>query len=200
MNQTYLEDTYSTKVLPKEDKERHVWFFSDIHKMNNFWSQLLLVMASQSQSNIALSYCPHTWFDSEYEHQESQYKNAYLSKVKQFSIIASTSNLDKEIVIKRRETNNEEIYIPPKKDYFSSNPDTYLDIVDDFIITIKLDKKTTALIENFYNETTCLEQNNKPIQNIFKNHHPRIKIILEKNKSKTDRYRKKFKKIFGLFN
>ncbi|PIZ95298.1 MAG: hypothetical protein COX81_01195 [Candidatus Magasanikbacteria bacterium CG_4_10_14_0_2_um_filter_37_12] len=197
MENTYLDQDYHDLLLPNQKKEKRVWYFTNMLQMNNFWSQLLIIMANKSKTGIALSYCPHTWFENLQINQESQYRRNYFSLVKQFSIVGSNFFLDKYTVSKRpNQKDQEETYISVKAKEIIKNPNLYIDVIDDIVLEIKFDKRSTNLVEDCYKMIENEKDIDKILSCILKQKN-KIKVTLQKNQKKAECYYKKFEKIFG---
>ncbi len=197
MENTYLNQDYHSLLLPQQNKEKRVWYFTDMLKMNNFWSQLLTTMANKSKSGVALSYCPHTWFENLHASQESQYRRTYFQLVKQFSIVGSESFLDRYTVTRRsKNKDEEETYISEKSREMFKDPDQYMDVIDDMVLTIKFDKRSINLIEDCYKMIEKEDDIEKILKGVLKQKN-KIRLTLQKDPKKSEIYHKKFEKVFG---
>ena len=78
--------------------------------------------------------------------------------------------------------------------------DVYLNIIDDFVLTVKLDDKITAEIEMLYSSVGSFDD--LEFSEIFRIFGSRVKasMWLENNSLKASQYRKKFVDYFGIKN
>lgn len=144
-----------------------------------------------------LNFNPHTWFHLIQPHQEEQYiKNQLKLLKKEYTIIGSNSVLDK-YTTKCWKIKNFEYYLAPSGYWAEYNRAEYFSIFNDYILTIKLDNRTTNQIEKLYRQTKDI--NNIQLDTIisFFNQPVKVKMTLEKNSKKADIYYKRFEKIFG---
>ncbi len=199
MESTYLKESYLSQFLPAPGKQL-TWNFTDLFKMNSFWSQLLLALAKKSTSKIAFNYSPHLWYVPLQEEQEEQFINTYIPELKKsYMVIGSRSEFDKyNVNLMNSIDKKEERYMASSpSEYISKNPSEYLDIIDDYILTVKIDKETTRTIEEIFQESSPLfKKKILPIHRIYTKK-TKGKIILKNNHQKAKKYKNKFAKIFG---
>ncbi len=200
MEYTYLAGEYFHELVPK-GKEKYVWKFSNIFKMCNFWSELLIAVAknTKSKNKTALNYSPHLWYVLIQKEQENQFINSYLSEIeKSYMIIGSRSPLDKHsLTLFAPQNPKEQRYLASEQEYIEKKRSTYIDVIDDYIIHTSFDKVTTNAIEKFYQENTLEQLGDGPAFHHIWMRRIKGKITVQKNKAKARTYSKKFQKIFG---
>ncbi len=198
MEYTYLGGDYFKELVPK-GKEKYTWKFSNIFKMCNFWSEILIAVAKNSKNKIALNYSPHLWYVLIQREQENQFVNSYLSEMeKSFMVIGSRSPLDKYSLSLFAPNNpKEQRYLASEEEYIQSKRSAYIDIIGEYIITTSFDETTTKAIEKFYEENTPESLGNSVAFHHIWMRRIKGKISVQKKKNQSTRYYKKFEKIFG---
>src|SRR3989344_6358138 len=92
---TYIERPQLPLILPEINK-KEIWHFTDLLKMNDFWSHVLLALLQESKRKILLGYNPHPWFHLVQTNQEEQYiKSLKLAESKLYLIIGGDFFLDR---------------------------------------------------------------------------------------------------------
>ncbi len=197
METTYLHQDYLTQLLPTGAGQR-VWYFTDLLKMNDFWSQLLIAMATTHQKAISLNFVPHRWFELMQRNQESQFKRAFCGLVThEYSLIGSQSFLDRYVLSLAKKYPNEHVYVSSTLRGLTENKSQYIDILGDFILTITLSRDMSEEIERLFASIKKVEDiRNSDILAVFTKP-TKIKITLKKDAKKAAVFYKKFERIFG---
>lgn len=192
---TYLESPLVKGILPDNNK-KEIWHFDNLLRLNDFWSQILLILIQQSKKKVLLGYNPHPWFHLIQTKQEEQYiKSINLAKGKLYLIIGGRTHLDKwaeKFFDKKVVTHSF------GKSIFEEKGEDYVNVIDDYVLTVKLDNQTTRAIDDFYNNTSSMDKIDlSGMLNIF---HRKVKasIWLEKNHEKAEKIRGRFQKFFGI--
>ena len=198
MEKTYLHEKSLEQFLP-QGKEKYTWHFSDLYKMNNFWSQILIVLSKHSHKKIGLSYSPHLWYVMGHISQENQFTESYIAGLKKsYFIVGGRTFLDKHsLTLFDKVTEKEHRYLASESEYIEKRRTTAIDVVDDYVLTTTLDVSTTQNIEKiFANSDTQKQVDEEALDQLWKN---RIKgkIVLQRDAKKAKTYYKKFEKIFG---
>lgn len=199
MEGTYLKESYLSQFLPAPGTQL-TWNFTDLFKMNSFWSQLLLALAKKSTSKVAFNYSPHLWYVLLQEEQEEQFMNTYFPQLKHaYMVIGSRSAFDKyTLTLSNSIDKKEQRYLASSpSEYITKNRSEYLDIIDDYVLTVKLDKETANKIEEICQESSPLIKKNMLQVYRLYNKQAKCKIILRHNPEKAQKYKNKFAKIFG---
>lgn len=198
MEETYLRHTYLSQLLPKA-KSRHVWTFSNLLKMNSFWSHLLLVMAKDSNNAVALHYSPHAWYLILHRDQSMQFSKALLRQVPaSLTVVGSKSYLDKMSTSVTQDIYpNKKFYLAPQDEHIEKNRSTHIDVIGDYVLEVKMDEKTTALIENLFANTVAPHDIDSSDIFPFYEHKASVKMTLKKDPKRAGIYKKKFETLFG---
>lgn len=197
IEEKYLKSQYFQTLIPTKEKEKRSWNFTNIFKLNDFWSQLILIPIKNSKEKILLNYTPHAWFHLIQTHQEYQYiksSTAHLNKT--YTIIAGKEYLD-EWATQFWKDHNIEYFLAPKNRWLLEDRSKYLCIIDDYVFTVKLDPNITKDIDELYTRVKSADKLN--INEVLGVFQKRIKgkLILEKNAKLAEQYKGRFEKLFG---
>ena len=200
MENTYLTDRYLGQLLPNDKQPKRSWRFTQLAKLNDFWSQILLAMAKMSQTKISLDYSPHTWYELLQMSQEHQFIKTYYGNLKrEYVIVGSTSFLDKYTY----RTWGEDI-MAHNRTYFAApeyriikDPSKYVSVMDDYVLVVKLDKDTVKRIEDLYTSVIAQEQVDIPLLTDALSKPVNARIVIQKHPQKAKQIYRKFEKIFG---
>ncbi len=192
---SYLKSPLLTEILPDVNK-KEIWHFDNLLRLNDFWSQILLILIQQSKKKILLGYNPHPWFHLIQTKQEEQYiKSINLAKGKLYLIIGGRTYLDKWA---EKFFDKKVVMHSFGKSVFEEKGLDYINVIDDYVLTVKLDNQTTKAIDNFYNNTSSIEKVN--LSDMLKIFHGKVKasIWLEKNHDKAEKIKGRFGRFFGV--
>lgn len=191
----YLDAPSFASILPASNK-KEIWRFNNLLKMNDFWSHILLLLIQQSEKKILLGWNPHPWFHLVQTKQEEQYlKSLGLAKGKLYLIVGGSTFLDRWA---EKFWAKEIIEYSFAKSIFDKDRSTYLNIIDDYVVTVKLDHQTTRAIENLYSKT--LPASDLNFASVFKIFQSKVKasVWLEKNLKKAKMIKGRFTRFFGV--
>lgn len=195
LSTTYTERPQLPLILPEINK-KEIWHFSDLLKMNDFWSHILLILIQQSKHKVLLGWNPHPWFHLVQTKQEEQYIKALkLARSKLYLILGGSSLLDKWT---EKFWDKETVHYSFGKSDFHNERSTYFNVIDDYVVTVKLEPKTAQAIDAIYENTKSIDDLNlQSILSIF-NQETKCSIWLEKNPEKAKKIGVKFKKFWGI--
>lgn len=181
--------------LPKSGR-RIIWHFTNLLSLNNFWSQILLLLTEHSQSRTLLTWMPHPWFHLLYSEQEKQYiRSLALTNTRLYLINGGQTFLDHWA---ERYWQNKNIEFSSSESVFSKEePNIYLNIIDDYVLIIKLDDQITNEIEKLFQSAKTMDD--IEFSELFRVFGQKVhaSMWLENNPEKAADYRKKFKNFFG---
>lgn len=184
-----------TTLLELGHRNRAKWQFTSLYSLNDFWSHLLLSLLTKSTNPVVYGWNPHTWFHLIQTDKESRYiQSLKLSGGKLVLLIGSKSFLDlwaekfwsKELVEHHFSTS-----------YMSSFGENYINVVGDFVVTVKLDSKINKEIKTLYNSTRSIQNLDIPSLVSTLRKSGKSFVILERNPKKATSFTKKIRKIFG---
>ena len=199
MEQTFLQQKYIQTLLPMNEGDKRQWRFTSLHKMNDFWSQVLLAMAYASGGTIMYDYNPHLWFHLMQTEQEYQYLKAQFSAIKYgYTLVGSKSFLDSMIVKKYWHFDNAECHLISPEEAPFKNMSMYIQAFGNLFLTVKLDVKSVERIEKLF--STVKSQTDLETSQIMSIFHEKVKVkmMIEYNSKKALTFKKKFRKIFGI--
>ncbi len=197
MEDTYLNKEYLKQLLPAPGAAKKVWTFSNLLKMNDVRMHILLALTRHIKKGIALQYAPHDWFTILNMRQAAQFKKSFLEHInKSYVIIGGQSYVDKYIRALSK-TEKEETYLAPEEDCVEQERNMYVDVIDDYILTIKLDDHTTKNIDTLYN--SIASEDDMHLLDIFETFTGKVKVkmIIKEDPRKAGVYRRKVTNAFG---
>ncbi len=182
--------------LPRAGK-RTIWHFNDLQGLNNFWSQILLLAIQNSSSKILFTWMPHPWFHLAYSEQEEQYIKALkLTGSKLYLINGGDTFLD---CWAEKYWQKENIEYSNSQSWFHKVYEhQYINVIDDFVLTVKLDKNITGEINHFYKNIKSFDD--MDFSEVFRIFGLKVKVSmwLENDERKAQYYRKRFIEYFGI--
>ncbi len=198
MESTYLNAVYLESFIPKDDRGKYVWHFTKFLKLADFWDQLLIAIATASKEKISCHYSPYPWFIISNPLHTTTFNKAYGALLKkEYVIYGGRTFLHKYTPKELITFDYEDVYFALPDEYIVKDRRIYIDIIGDYILTIKLDIYTTGRLDYLY-------KNLKSEKNILASHLVEFfdekisgKVTVEKNEKKAKKYKTKFIKIFG---
>lgn len=191
---TYLRDAKNTSLLPTAGG-KNVWRFQSLLQLNEFWSHILLLLVEHSPQKKLLGWNPHPWFHLVQTKQEERYITSLkLAHGTLHLILGGNTFLDRWV---ERFFDKNVVHHSFGKSVFQKLRSMYINVIDEYVLTVKLDDNTATAIDEFYGEVKRQEDlNSAVIINIF---HSRARAVLrlEHNPSKAEKIRRKFEAFFG---
>ncbi len=195
ISKTHVEALTTEDIIPKAKKKK-TWSFDKIGMLNNFWAQVLLVLTKNSKGKLVFDWAPHPWYHLSHTALENRYLEAMkLLGAKTYQIIGGKTYLDKWVV-KYLEGQNIEYTFA--KSPFDKEQDTYYTLIDQYLVTVRIDPVTTQKIEELYSNTKVTEDVDYPKMFELFNGEVNIKLTIENNTTKIPIIRKKFQNFFGI--
>ncbi|MBM3260955.1 hypothetical protein FJY93_00905 [Candidatus Kaiserbacteria bacterium] len=195
LEKKYVERPQLPTILPDEHK-REIWHFSDLLKMNDFWSHILLILIQQSEKKVLLGWNPHPWFHLVQTKQEKQYiKSLKLAKSKLYLIVGGNTFLDRWT---QKFWDKDTVVYSFGKSPFEADRATYINVVDDYVLTVKVDPQIARRIDDMYARTKSMDDLDlHAVLSIFQQK-TKAHVWLEKNPGKAKKIKGKFKKYWGV--
>ena len=152
---TYFTESYLRTILP-DSGERQRWRFTTLVRCNDFWNQLLLALLKTSRSQYVLSWVPYPWFLLLSSDQETRLHRAFtVSGRKFYTIFGDTGG--KGGLIKSFYGGKSQSYS------FADSPlddeQTYLDVVGDYVLSVRIDPRTNGKIREFFDSSEAGSMN-----------------------------------------
>jgi hypothetical protein len=128
------------------------WRYTDLRRLNSFASNIILVAARREQAATIYSWSPHLWFNLVQHDHEKYYHNALRELgTRVIKVVGGDSPLDYEtaaVLPKSIVTTR----FAPRKQLLPRNH--YTIVVENFVITMKLQRKTTDEIDTLFERAT----------------------------------------------
>lgn len=191
---TYLRDAENTSLLPPAGK-KNVWRFQSLLQLNEFWSHILLLLVERSSQKKLLGWNPHPWFHLVQTKQEERYITSLkLTRGTLYLILGGKTFLDRWA---EHFFDKSVVRYSFGKSTFHPLRSLYINVIDEYVLTVKLDKNTTVAIDEFYEEVNKHEDlDSAVIMDIFHSN-ARATLQLEHSPLKARKLRKKFSNFFG---
>lgn len=154
--QNALSPKRLSELLPESGKTR-TWYFNDLRRLSSFWLELMFLLFQLSKEKQMYEWLPRFWFYLVGYEQELQTQRAMIVAGNKIHMaIGGDSFLDKY----HAKNWNKKVYSWTfGKKVFKNLNDTYFSIIDDYIITCKLDYVTYENMESLFNLTNKLNPN-----------------------------------------
>ena len=195
LESNYLKSGHISYLMPLEGQKTS-WTFPELRILDFFWVHLIISLFRESQSKLMYQWLPHPWFDLIHPQLEPHFQESMsIVQGKIFMMIGGDTFLDrsysKNLPKKFCEASHSE-------GPFESERSNYFQIIADYVLTVKLDKKSTQAIEDLYDTTLSPKDIDiKKIVSIF-TRKSRSRIVLENSPKKAKRLARKFDQYFGL--
>ena len=193
----YVKGGEQGNFIDLEDKEKIKYYFQNPIKADVFWTHVLYLLGETSTSKKPFYfYNPHEWFLLIRNENEQKYFNSIARNGHPaFVTVGGADYLDH--YVRKYFDNNLKQYNVREKPMFKDN-NYYLNIIDDFLIEVWLDKKMADQLDVFYKKTA--EWNDEAsfkLQNIIDTE-SKMKIVISKNHKKAERITNSLKRYFVL--
>ena len=182
----------SEDILPAPGKS-HSWRFTSLDRVNPIWTQLLGILLKQSNEKIMYEWAPHTWFFLVHPHSERAFQRA-LTKLhsKTYRVVKGMSNLEKLPKPIWDKMEGKTVF---GRSIDGVGDNCYLDVIDNFVVSVNLDKTTTNHLNQLYSE------NKKGVSVDFSEIHEVlsqrgcIKLKITHNYRQAQKYKKKISNV-----
>jgi hypothetical protein len=195
MHDTHLAAS-SLAARLSQDKSKIKWNFSNLLKMDDYWGHLVLDLFRNSGANAMYEWLPHPWFELIHREKEDRFRKVLRrSKKRIYMIVGGSSYLDR---ICRRYWPAELYEYSFTESPFENKRSEYIDVIGEYILTIKLTRNFSQRIDDFYQQISCAKEvQASEILDLF-TAKTSIQMILERNKRKASLFKKKFSQFFGI--
>jgi len=192
----YVDSPPLDDILPTSGRQR-AWRFTDLHKLNNFWSQILFVLFAHSGEKLLLAWIPHPWFHLAETEQEEQYvQSLERAEIRLYQILGARTYLDRWAERFWQLPNIHYSFAPGP---FAGEP-AYMNVVGDYVLTVSLDAETRERIEELYRNARRAEDVDLgALLRIFRLRTD-ARMRLERNPKKAASIRRKFRGYFGTLD
>lgn len=181
--------------LNLQEEEKIKYTFNSLALTDAFWNHAiyLLLQIIPAQENW-LAYNPHAWFFLARLDEERAIMKT-ITKDRQYLLTVGHQTIMDKIICKEFDGTRSQYYMSNKVKFKNNY---YLNVLGDFIIEVYLDQDITQAIENWYNITKKINDQNiselkKIIQTKKKN-----KLVITRNSCKARKLKQQFQKIFYI--
>ena len=200
MQNHYLQSDYLDQLLPRQKEQKIVWYFNDLSKTHDFWSQIMLAMAHQSKKHVYLNSATYLWRELIHKKQEKQFKMALYEKIRgSYTIVSNKTYLDKlSHPCCSNEHEKQHIYFAANSsEAIEKDATTYIDIIDDYVLTTVFPKNITNALEALYSRISpAIHLTKQDIETLLALR-GKVKMIIKRAPDIAERYHKRFERIFG---
>ncbi len=194
----YFDLNYLKSILPKDEKQKISWQFSDMVTLDGSWAQVLLAMAHDSTETYATSYCPHTWFDLIIQKQNDQFLNSFHKLVSDdYMIVGGNTPLDRYSKKIWEKYPRQKYFLLPDGESFKKERNKSFTVIDDYILTITLDQETVNFIDEIYKKFPSYNEIDPDYIIELVKRKIKAKLVLKKHPKDAQKIKNRFKKIFG---
>ena len=194
----YLQKEHLNQLIPREPKEKRIWHFTNLLKVMDFTSQLLLSLAASTSKPIALRYTPHAWEAMTDPYKAAHFTKQYLQLVEErYMVVGGQSYLDKYTHAISDAAENDHVYLAHTDEVIEKDRCIAIDIIDDYILSTVLDQTAADAIDTLYSKVH--REEDMYLLDIFRvfAQSTKIKLVLKKDNEKARQYRRRFEYLFG---
>jgi hypothetical protein len=190
------EKLQQESIFNLQDKESITYRFPSLLSCDTYWAHIFnLLIVWIPRDRPFFFWLPHEWFIIGRSKEDIEmFKLIQRERKLVFYSVSGKTELDKKFK-KQLTSNSAKINIgntlPFKQNY-------YLNVFDDFILEIYLDKKLTEKIENFYKKHNDITlANMTEFENLIKEKYP-VRMKISRDKKKAAKLRKQLSKDFYI--
>ena len=191
-----VNDLQSDRNFELSEHESIYFDLNSLIHLDQQWKNITLAIQKNISQFPIFFYNPHDiWSflsDSRKKSEETYYKNLEKDKIFTFTVNGGNTEFDK-LIKKQRE--NDYFKVNLGEEIFKKTD--YITIMDDYITTVRINKKTSELIEKCFKESENFITFQKEIQKVGIEK-KKVKLIIERNKEKAKKLRKKISKDFYI--
>lgn len=183
----------SEETFNLEEGESLVYHFKTIPSLDALWMHYFFIFAKKYPKEEVIFYNPHEfWSLFRFEAESFMYKWIKDNNYKTNLVVGGNTELDRSTTKYIRDYGLEIAY----EDKPSFNKNYYTTVIGDYVLDTILDLNTATAIDSLYkNHKTWDEDVAKELQEIL-GRLKRSKVVIERNKKKADRIRKKLVTYF----
>ncbi|MFN8392184.1 MAG: hypothetical protein U0136_17965 [Bdellovibrionota bacterium] len=188
----YTSSSYLARSLsPEKQTER----FSDLVKLDRLWTQLILTYHQLHPKSIMCFWCPYQWFALAHELTCRQFYDAInLTEFQRCHIIGDDTFLARRAV---KDLPKKGVYSFAKSP-FDDERSTYYTVIADVVLTVRIDKETTARLHHLFHSVRSESELNPNLLDSVFGRRIRATLTTEVNASKALRLKRKFADYFGM--
>ncbi|PIR04496.1 MAG: hypothetical protein COV59_00775 [Candidatus Magasanikbacteria bacterium CG11_big_fil_rev_8_21_14_0_20_39_34] len=180
-----------------QEGDRVVYFFHDAITTDIFWNHVIIhLLHSSDLSAPFLAYSPHVWFYIAHQENELALLNFTLEQNYQYLVTSGNNSPLDHYPKKFMDGRMSQYHCLHAPIFKKSN--YYLNIIDDFLIEVYIDKQTQEKIDAFYQEETVYTHDTQKKFREIVTSRGKTKLKISRNKKRAQRLSKKLLKNFFL--
>lgn len=191
-----VNDLQNERNFELSEHESVQFDLNSLIHLDQQWKNITLSIQKNLSEFPVFFYNPHDiWSflsDSRKKSEELYYKNLLKNKIHTFTVNGGDTEFDK-LIKKQRE--NDYFKINLGEEIFKKTD--YITIIGDYITTVRINKKTSELIEKCFKQSENFIIFQKEIQKLGIEK-KKVKLIIERNREKAKKLRKKISKDFYI--
>lgn len=176
--------------------EKRSWSFRSLAQLNPFWTQLMITLLRKSKSKTMYDWVPHPWFYLLHTKVELQFLSAIDQiNARSYRIVGGETYLDQLAAPVWEKKPGKTVF---GAGAFSEETTAYYVLIDDYVLTAKIDKKTAAALDRLYSETTSASKVNPSEINRVLTDPAKVSLVLEQHAERASSLRSRFHKHPGF--
>jgi hypothetical protein len=193
-----VKSVFSEEVGPfllASHGQKQVWKFNSLLELNDFWAHLDLYIVRTIPHKTILAWNPYVWFFLFHAKAEETFLKSLKMLGGQFCVIVGGDNFLNRLAIDFYHKHDVLYsYSPPD---FAMRMDTNVNVVGDYIVTVKMGKSAHQKMDALYKQTTSMATISIPdITELFVRE-GQSTLTLEYNPQKAAKIRRVFSRHFG---
>jgi len=189
MFDSHIGHLSDTQFIPP-GKSKCTWNITTIPRANGFWTQLMFSLLETSTSKKFYQWIPHPWFHLLSHHAMVGFQEAVrIGGYKIYSSVGGTTYLDR-LFAEQTFLESQFYEISYAEGPFEGLYDTYYSLLDDYLITIKLDSDLASRLHNLFQAVEGPRTFDVSRTTQVLNQPGRISVSLERGTAKSGRIKK----------
>jgi len=184
----------SSRFPSLKEGESITYSFRSFKQLDEYWKHIQ--EGSLESAKTTYFFCPHQywWFvPGRRESEINFYKSFELNKEYAVLLLGGRSKTDIEM---KRIVSNDYVQVHPEESHGLKMTDN-LTIKNDLIIRTRLPFAASGMINDIFNKNLSYIETEQLLESFFKKNIP-VRILIERNKEKSDRLRKQIGKYFFI--
>jgi hypothetical protein len=167
------------------------WRYTDLRRLNSFASNIILVAARREKAAMIYSWSPHLWFNLVQLEHEKHYHNVLRELgTRVMKVVGGDTPLDHETAAALPKSIVTTHFLPRKQLLPRTH---YTIIVENFIITMKLQRKTAEAIDTLFERANDLASiDTRLLLKLFRHSTDSSTLTIEHNSQRAAQLRSKF--------
>lgn len=153
LQQNYSDNsTFLQELL--HDGSTVKWRVNNLYRANDLFTNVVLQLIRRSSQKLHLSWNAHPWFHLiQNDAEQVFFKALKMHRVRMYKIIGSNTHLDRWA---EQFWDPEMVVWSYAKSPFHSHPETYLTVVDEYIVKLQLSPRIVRKLDTLYESVTAV--------------------------------------------